>query len=289
MGAKMPHVDFDRERQWWDTKALGEELDRADEAINRALRWREIEKRLAGVETILDVGGATGVFSIPLARRGFKVTHLDLSPAMLEIARRRAHKLEGIDFVEGNAADLSRFADRSFDLVLNMDGAISFCGSLADRAIRESCRVCRQTLLVTVSHRAQMAAAWISSSLKAVGNFLPAVDVMVAQGEWHQEQFPENVALAQGLAQNYPGALKTFLPGELRSVLEQAGMKVLRCGGIGSLAGLCEREALAYILGDESLLRPFLDLCDYYDREILPDGPGTRQRAGLLAVAERAD
>ncbi len=285
----MPHIDFDRERQWWDTKALGEEIDRADEAINRALRWREIEKHLAGVETILDVGGATGVFSVPLARRGFRVTHLDFSPAMLEIARRRAYRLKGIDFVEGNAADLSRFADRSFDLVLNMDGAISFCGSLAAQAIRESCRVCRRTLLVTVSHRAQMAAVWISSSLKAVGNFLPAVDAMVNQGEWHQEQFPGNAALTRGLTQAYVGALKAFLPGELRSVLEQAGMRVVRCGGIGSLAGLCERDALAYILKDESLLQSFLDLCERFDREILPDGPGTRQRAGLLAVAERAD
>ena len=289
MGAKMSQVDFDRERQWWDTKALGEELDRADEAINRALRWREIEKHLAGVETILDVGGATGAFSIPLARRGFRVTHLDFSLAMLEIARRRAHELKGIDFVEGNAADLSRFADRSFDLVLNMDGAISFCGSLAAQAIRESCRVCRQTLLVTVSHRAQMAAVWVSSSLKAVGDFLPAVDAMVNRGEWHQEQFPENAMFTRGLTQNYLGTLKAFLPGELRSMLEQAGMKVLRCGGIGSLAGLCEHEVLVWLHKDESLLQPFLDLCEYFDREILPDGPGTRQRAGLLAVAERAD
>jgi ubiquinone/menaquinone biosynthesis C-methylase UbiE len=284
----MPQVDFDRERQWWDSKALGEELDRADEAINRALRWREIEKHLAGVETVLDVGGATGAFSIPLARRGFRVTHLDFSLAMLEIARRRAYKLKGIDFVEGNAADLSRFADRSFDLVLNMDGAISFCGSLAAQAIRESCRVCRRTLLITVSHRAQMAAVLVSSSLKAVGSFLPAVDAMVSRGEWHQEQFPENAVLSRGLTQNYLGALKAFLPGELKSMLEQAGMRVLRCGGIGSLASLCEHEVLAYILRDESVLQSFLDLCEYYDREISPDGPGTRQRAGLLAVAERA-
>ena len=33
-------TDFDRERQWWDAKAHREENDRADEGINRALRWR---------------------------------------------------------------------------------------------------------------------------------------------------------------------------------------------------------------------------------------------------------
>lgn len=283
---KRSEVDFDREKQWWDAKAQQEELDRADECINRALRWREIERHLEGVQTILDVGAATGAFSIPLARRGFLVTHLDFSPAMLEIARQKAQELEGIIFIEGNATDLSRFADRSFDLVLNMDGAISFSGSMAVQAIKESCRVCKQRLILTVSHRAQMVAVWVASSLKVAGRFLPAVDAMVYQGEWDQGQFPENPILTQGLTQNYLGALKAFLPGELKAILEQAGMKVLRCGGLGSLASLCGPETLESVLKDESLLQTFLNLCECFDNETLPDGPGTRQRAGLIAVAE---
>jgi ubiquinone/menaquinone biosynthesis C-methylase UbiE len=286
IGVQVPDVDLDREQLWWDAKAQQEELDRADERVNRALRWREIERHLEGVKTILDVGGATGAFSLPLARRGFTVTHLDFSPAMLEIARQKAQGLKGIDFVEGNATDLSPFADRSFDLVLNMDGAISFCGSMAVQAIKESCRVSKQKLIITVSHRAQMVAVWVASSLKAAGRFLPAVDAMVQLGVWAQEQFPENPMLTQGLMENYLGALKAFLPGELEAILETAGMKVLRCGGIGSLASLCGQETLECILKDESLLQGFLDLCERFDHEILPDGPGTRQRAGLLAVAQ---
>src|ERR1700733_5365955 len=137
----LPETDFTRERQWWDAKAPKEERDLADESINRALRWREIERHLEGVRTILDVGGATGVFSVPLAKRGFHLTHLDLSPEMLTIAREKAKGKANIDFVEGKASDLSRFPDRSFDLVLNLDGAISFSGSQALKAIQESCRV----------------------------------------------------------------------------------------------------------------------------------------------------
>jgi hypothetical protein len=132
-----------------------------------------------------------------------------------------------------------------------------------------------------------MVAVWIASSLKAAGRFLPAVYAMVHKGEWHQEQFPENSVLSQGLTQNYLGALKAFLPDDLRAILEQAGMNVRRCGGIGSLASLCGQETLECVLKDESLLQGFLDLCEYFDTEILPHGPGTRQRAGLIAVAER--
>jgi SAM-dependent methyltransferase len=279
-------VDFDRERQWWDAKAPQEELDRADEGINRALRWREIERHLAGVKTILDVGAGTGAFSIPLAQRGFLVTHLDFSSAMLALARDKAQGLRGIAFVEGNAADLSQFADRTFDLVLNLDGAISFCGPKAGQALQESCRVCRQSLIITVSHRAQMASVWVASSLAIAGRLLPAVEAMVHQGEWAQGQFPENPSLTRGLTQDYLGTLKAFLPGELRVLLEQAGMRVVRCGGIGSLAALCGPEVLDRVLQDEGLLKTFLDLCECFDNEILPDGPGTRQRAGLIAVAE---
>lgn len=83
----LPETDFDRERQWWDAKAPHEDTDRADERINRGLRWLEIEPHLHGTRTILDVGGATGAFSIPLAKRGFRGTHLDLSPEMLAVAR----------------------------------------------------------------------------------------------------------------------------------------------------------------------------------------------------------
>jgi len=228
---KLPETDFDRERQWWDSKAAKEETDSADETINRALRWREIERHLDGVKSILDVGGATGAFSIPLAKRGFQVVHLDLSPEMLSIAREKAGGVPNIEFAEGKASDLSQFSDRAFDLVLNMDGAISFSGTKAFPAIQETCRVAAKMVIVTVSHRAQMAASWVSGSLARTGRIAP--------------------------------------------------------GGLGSLASLCDREMVAGVSKDGDLLHAFLDACERFDAEILPCGPGTRLRAGLIAVARR--
>jgi SAM-dependent methyltransferase len=280
-------TDFEREKRWWEEKAPKEERDLADEAINRALRWRELERHLEGVETILEVGGGTGAFSIPLARRGFAVTHVDFSPAMIEIARHKTQGLETIRFVEANATDLSCFADHAFDLVLNMDGAISFCGSEAERALQESCRLTRRTLVVTVANRAAMVPIWAGASLAVAGRFPPAVYAMAERGEWHQEQFPENPLLAKGMTQDYMGAFKAFLPGELRGLLEAAGLRVLRVGGLGSLAFLCGQDTVERVLADEDLFEEFVDICERYDREILPGGPGTRQRAGLIAVAER--
>ncbi len=281
-------TDFKRERQWWDAKAPEEEQDVADEAINRALRWREIERHLGGVETILDVGAGTGAFSIPLAKRGFSVTHLDFSPSMLETASQKASGLKNITFVEGNAVDLSLFCDCYFDLVLNMDGAISFCGSEAERAISECCRVARKTLIISVSHKAWMAPLWVKTSIAVSDRILPAVYTMVNEGTWDQGQFPENAMLSKGCTQDYFGSFRAFLPGELKEIVERAGMRVVRAGGLGSLANLCGTE-VEKVLRDDALFQEFLELCEKFDREILPEGPGTRQRAGLIAVAERKE
>lgn len=279
-------IDFEREKRWWNAKADKEENDLGDEAINRALRWREIEKHLAGTETILEVGGGTGVFSIPLAQRGFAVTHLDISSAMLEVAQSKAGGLTNIHFVEGNSTDLSQFDDASFDLVLNMDGAISFCADQAEQAICESCRVTRNKLIVTVFHRAKLVANWVSASVNAQGRFLPLVYEMIEHGDWHQDQFTENSEIAEGCTQGYLGAFHAFLPDELRVILERKGMNVLRIGGLGSLAHLCEKDVLACILKDQVLLDEFVDICERFDADLLPQGSGVFQRSGLIAVAE---
>ena len=276
-------TNFEREREWWNTKAGIEEQDRADEAFNRLLRWRVLEKHLQGVNTILDVGAATGAFSIPLAKRGYNVTHVDLATQMLEVARKKTEGIANLRFVEANAADLSQFSDQSFDLVLNMDGAISFCGSEAETALSECCRLAKKKLIVTVSNRTWMFPLWAASSLTDLGRFVPAVYAMLEQGEWHYEQFPENMQLSK----EYLGALKAFLPQELKNSIEQNGLSVLRCGGLGSLINLCGREAAEIALKDEVLLEEFLNLCERFDVEMLTGGPGTKQRAGLIAVAER--
>jgi hypothetical protein len=63
-------------------------------------------------------------------------------------------------------------------------------------------------------------------------------------------------------------------------------MRVLRCGGLGSLALLCGGETIERVRGDKRLFEQFVELCERFDLEIMSEGPGTRQRAGLIAVAQ---
>ena len=58
-------------------------------------------------------------------------------------------------------------------------------------------------------------------------------------------------------------------------------------GGLGSLAHLCYEETLERVMGDGRLFEEFVSLAERFDLEVLPQGPGSYRRAGLIAVGER--
>lgn len=80
--------------------------------------------QVAPGQKVLDVACGTGVVAVTAARRGAKVSGLDLSPVLIE----RAHKNAGIagvniDFTEGDVEALP-YPDASFDVVLSQFGHI---------------------------------------------------------------------------------------------------------------------------------------------------------------------
>ncbi|MCA1469785.1 methyltransferase domain-containing protein [Bradyrhizobium sp. IC3195] len=74
-------------------------------------------------ETVLDVGTGTGVVAITAARAGASVTGLDLTPALLDVARENAQiaRLATVQWFEGDAENLP-FPDGQFDVVLSQFG-----------------------------------------------------------------------------------------------------------------------------------------------------------------------
>ena len=88
--------------------------------------------------SILDLGGGAGVYSFPLAKKGYKVWLADLSETLLAQANKQkeednVHNLISCNQV--NATNLSCYKDQSFDVVL-LFGPLYH---LTEKAEREKC------------------------------------------------------------------------------------------------------------------------------------------------------
>jgi SAM-dependent methyltransferase len=87
------------------------------------LTWRYLEQYLPPQGSILEVGAATGRYTLGLAKRGYTLTAVDLSAALLEACRKSIAD-EGLErqvrFVVADARDLGDITEKEFDAVLLM-------------------------------------------------------------------------------------------------------------------------------------------------------------------------
>lgn len=91
--------------------------------LEHDLTWRCLRRWLPARGTILEVGAATGAYTVNLARHGYPVTAVDLSPVLLEKCRQRLvdNGLEKqVRLVLADARDLSPLDQRDFDAALLM-------------------------------------------------------------------------------------------------------------------------------------------------------------------------
>ena len=69
---------------------------------------------------VLEIGAGTGRYSVALAKEGMDVSSLELIESNLAIFRENGRGLDNLKAYQGDATDLSRFADDSFDLTLSL-------------------------------------------------------------------------------------------------------------------------------------------------------------------------
>ena len=116
-------------RTYWSHRAPSysevnrEELATRQHAVWQQVLTEQISARFPGRTPdqihILEIGTGPGFFAILLAEAGYQVTAIDLTPSMLDEARRNAGQLcDYIDFQEMNAQDLV-FDNESFDVILS--------------------------------------------------------------------------------------------------------------------------------------------------------------------------
>ena len=94
-------------------------------------------------DTIMDIGGGPGHYAIHYAGEGHTVTLVDLSDENVRFAKKKARQYGvKITALQGNALDLSCFADHSFDTVFLMGPLYHLMNEESRlQAVREAARV----------------------------------------------------------------------------------------------------------------------------------------------------
>ena len=106
---------------------------------------RYIEKYLKPGAKILEIGAATGRYSITLAKMGYDVTAIDLTPKNVEIMKSKSKDLKNFRCMVGDALNLRKLQDKTFDMVLNLGPMYHlFNKKDKNKAISETLRVAKK-------------------------------------------------------------------------------------------------------------------------------------------------
>jgi len=154
-------------------------------------------------DRLLDVACGSGQLALLAARKGAKVTGVDIATNAIEAARGRARSERlGATFDEGDAEDLA-YGDESFDIVASIFGAMF--APQPDRVARELVRVCRRGGTIAMANWTKE--GFVGRMFQAIGKFV-APSGMPSPLLWGdevmvRERFGDRVAELQLRRVNY--------------------------------------------------------------------------------------
>ncbi|WP_128514126.1 magnesium protoporphyrin IX methyltransferase [Tabrizicola thermarum] len=162
---------FDRTAtRTWERLTSHEKVSRIRETVRkgrdrmRALMLSRLPQDLRGAR-VLDAGCGTGAMAAELAQRGARVTAVDISPQLIDIAHRRLHPAlhDQVDFQTG---DMSDPALGRFDFALAMDSLIYYRDTDIGRVIGNLSDRTAQSIVFTVAPRTPLLMAmWHAGKL----------------------------------------------------------------------------------------------------------------------------
>jgi SAM-dependent methyltransferase len=133
--------------------------------------------------TVLDIACGTGNTAIPAGKVGTKVVGVDIATNLLEQARKRAAAAQlDIEFKEGDAEELP-CADRSFDVVVTMFGAMF--APRPDRVAAELLRVCKPGGLIAMANWTPQ--GFVAKTFAVTGKMVPPPPGILPPHLWGDE------------------------------------------------------------------------------------------------------
>jgi len=139
-------------------KAYAEIAEREDQlekefSLRNEIPREFIKKYIKPSDVVLDAGGGSGINAIMMAQDCKRVTLVDISPRLLELAMSNIQEkglTEKIDLREGDISNLEQFEDGQFSFVICLGGTLSYVLEKGQQAIQELVRVARKDAILII-------------------------------------------------------------------------------------------------------------------------------------------
>lgn len=155
---------------------------------------------------ILEVGAGTGRYSLHYARKGYDVTSVEYVQHNLDVLQSKIEEGMKINALQGDAVDLSRFADNMFDVTLVL-GPLYHLYERKDqeKAISEAIRVTKENGMIAI--------AYLSSDSIMIDWALREQHLV----DGYKKDFDENYKII-----NYPGGIfAAFYISEFKEIMDK--------------------------------------------------------------------
>jgi len=213
------------------------------EEIYDKITWHYIEAYLPRGGVVLDAGGGTGKWSIPIAKKGLKVVLFDISQDMLNVASTKVEEKgleDNVSFRQGDICSLP-FADSTFDFVLAEGDPISYCSN-PNSAVKELGRVLKSNCYLSAG----------------VDSLYPVLRRMLNQPDVDFDQFHKVYRERRFLAKNWGFQCWAFTPKDLRRLFSKHGFRVVKIAGKSVM--FTSRPETEAVFKDSTRIQKVLDI-----------------------------
>lgn len=126
--------------------------DRAGQ-VEFATTMKYIHKYLKPGMQIAEIGAGTGRYSLALAREGYEVSAVELVERNIEVFKSKLRNDDDVRVIQGNAMDLSCFANESMDMTLSLGPMYHlFSEEHKKKALEEAIRITKKGGIIIVAY-----------------------------------------------------------------------------------------------------------------------------------------